>query len=108
MSDKTYQGWTNYETWATALWCDNDYGFYSYRVERVREFAAQEESESDAIRSIAEWLEAQLEEERSVIDSGEAGLMSDLLTASLQSINYREIAESWYEELVEYTRPEEA
>ena len=25
---KTYNGWTNYETWNVALWMDNDYGNY--------------------------------------------------------------------------------
>jgi hypothetical protein len=24
MDDTTYNGWTNYETWATALWLDNN------------------------------------------------------------------------------------
>ena len=26
MSDRKYNGWTNYETWVTKLWMDNDEG----------------------------------------------------------------------------------
>ena len=28
LTDKTYNGWTNYETWNVALWLQNDPGFY--------------------------------------------------------------------------------
>lgn len=27
-TDMSYQGWTNYETWAVSLWLDNDKGLY--------------------------------------------------------------------------------
>ena len=29
MTETTYNGWTNYETWNVALWLDNDYFYYS-------------------------------------------------------------------------------
>ena len=28
ITDKTYNGWTNYETWNVALWIQNDQGLY--------------------------------------------------------------------------------
>ena len=28
LTDQTYNGWTNYETWNVALWIQNDPGFY--------------------------------------------------------------------------------
>ena len=40
ITDTTYNGWTNYETWNVALWINNDYGFYSiaFNCEDYSEF----------------------------------------------------------------------
>lgn len=37
MSDDTYQGWTNRETWALNLWLTNDQSLYEMTRERARE-----------------------------------------------------------------------
>jgi hypothetical protein len=29
LTDQTYQGWTNYETWNVVLWIQNDEGLYN-------------------------------------------------------------------------------
>jgi len=33
MTQSTYNGWTNYETWNVALWIDNDH--YNYQIARM-------------------------------------------------------------------------
>ena len=35
--ERKYNGWTNYETWATALWLDNERESYDYWREQARE-----------------------------------------------------------------------
>lgn len=37
MSDETYNGWSNRETWALNLWLSNDQGLYEMVNERVRD-----------------------------------------------------------------------
>ena len=36
MSDDSYNGWKNYETWNVNLWIQNDEGFYNAMVEELR------------------------------------------------------------------------
>ena len=33
MTDKTFNGWTNYETWNVALYIQNEYGLYELAKE---------------------------------------------------------------------------
>lgn len=37
MTEETYNGWTNRETWALNLWLTNDRGLYEATRERVRD-----------------------------------------------------------------------
>jgi len=96
-SDMDYNGWTNYETWAVALWIDNDEDSYRERQELARQFERDEDdpdSEADVAGyadAIKEWVERDM-----VPDLG-ASLASDLLGAALSEVNWREIAESWLE-----------
>ena len=47
MTDTTYNGWTNYETWNVALWLSNDYGLYSLAQEWMED---QESTDYDTFR----------------------------------------------------------
>jgi hypothetical protein len=38
-----YQGWTNWETWHTALLIDNEYDIYQKKIELVKKKASLEE-----------------------------------------------------------------
>ena len=40
MSDQTYNGWANYETWNVTLWIGNDWGLYQLACEVVRDGGA--------------------------------------------------------------------
>ncbi len=85
--DKTYNGWTNYETWNVALWLDNDQGTH----EQCHDMAKDARSESD--------LAAQLKDmvHEWAPDLG-ASLFSDLLSAALGEVDWREIAGHYWED----------
>lgn len=96
-----YNGWTNYETWVTALWVDNEQGTYNARVEFVREWLAEDDGdvETRAVRlgdALKDWIE-----EWPVLAavSERASIASDLLGAALAEINWKEIAENWMAEV---------
>lgn len=96
MSDKKYNGWTNYETWAVALWIDNEEGSYHER----RGICRRAKDSCDAARALKAWVEEQAP------DLG-ASLFSDLLGAALSEVDWYEIAEAWYQEEHEDDEPEE-
>ena|SRR3990172_6722400 len=95
---KSYNGWTNYETWATALWIDNEESTYHERQALAQSFK-QDEDDPDSVADVAgyavrlcDWVQNEL-----MPDLG-ASLAADLLGAALSEINWHEIAESWLEE----------
>lgn len=92
MSDTTYNGWTNYETWAVKLWLDNEQGSYYAMQEMAEEYRHDDSWKlGDAMQ---QWLEEYMP------DLG-ATLWSDLLRSAWEEVNWREIAEAYIEDLPE-------
>lgn len=74
-----YAGWENYETWAVALWIQND-EFMWHTISDVVQYSDDlPAAVKECIWSFYDDLELQ-------------GLFADLLTASLERVNWREIA----------------
>jgi hypothetical protein len=97
---KTYNGWTNYETWNVNLWIDNEQGSYNYWREVAQETwdAAEADGtfsrEERAVFDLSERLKSETED--GAPDLG-ASMWSDLLSAALSEVNWREIAEHMIE-----------
>ena|SRR5690242_2799009 len=102
-SDRTYQGWANYETWAVKLWIDNEEGSYNYWRDRTREVwddssATQYMSRSQQARyTLSDALKS--EHEENMPDSG--GVYGDLLGAALCEVDWREIADAMLRDMNE-------
>lgn len=106
MSEKTYQGWTNYETWCAALHISNDEGSYRHWECRQADECYREAVGGDkdgdrdgwtetAADQLAEQLEAEFED--NAPDLG--GMYGDMLRAALGEVNWYEIAKSYIENL---------
>ncbi len=95
MGDTTYNGWTNYETWDVKLWLDNDYQTYSYVQDMIASLDMDEEypalTLADALRDLV------MEEMRPEAD---ASMFEDILTAGLERVDWREIADNLLSERV--------
>lgn len=121
MSDETYNGWKNYETWAVNMYLDGNYdgaGTYYASVEAVRqalEDCAIEHPTSEywtveqSCRfHVADRLKDLVEEYTTphTIDDDHSDpqlhpLVSDLLGAALSSVDWYEIADAWIESVSE-------
>lgn len=108
MTDKTYNGWTNYETWLVALWFDNDQGTQAYCVEMAEECAANrkpnpfaEDGYTSANYTLSERLKDYAEELVELSGVEGSGLAADLVNAALSAVNWREIADHYLADLPE-------
>ena len=100
MTDSTYNGWTNYETWAVGMWLDGNYsgeGTYRSTIEIVENAAweggmnHQRSHVADALKS---WVRGENETE-------DASLAADLLGAAFDTVNWYELADAWIENVNE-------
>lgn len=111
MDGKTYNGWTNYETWVTALWLDNDAGSSAHWTEQAREcweaaprskqVREWEFTQHDAATiDLAERLKSEIHDLNPV---GDASLFADLMNAALSEVDWREIAAHYVDQVADET-----
>jgi hypothetical protein len=114
---KTYNGWTNYETWNVALWMDNEPGTYEDAREKARDAYRDVEVPSYmlTICTPREWAARQLAdtlkdeyEEASCEMVPQGTVWADLIGAALSEVNWREIAENLIDEVANGIDAEEA
>lgn len=86
-----YNGYKNYETWATNMWFSNDPGL----EEAIREYAKEVEYD---VPTIAQYLQELLEDLLTQERDFEYGLFSDLLNSAMDEIDWYEIAQHWTDE----------
>jgi hypothetical protein len=105
--NEDYNGWSNRETWATALHIGNDSSLYEIAREYIEATLeahplGKEEREIEAGYYLAETLKNWIEEDLLTLENiaGNQGLwlmLTDI--GSLYRVNWREIAESYISEM---------
>lgn len=88
-TDKTYNGWTNYETWAVKLWMDNDYEEYKHWQNRA--------DRSTETYTLAQEIKEVFQNNNPL--DGQANVYTELLNGALSEVNWHEIAEALIEEV---------
>lgn len=104
--DESYNGWSNYETWAVNLWLGNTEGVYHSWIDAARECRRHAvghhytrfglSTEETARVLLADRLREQVAEDCMV---GVEELAADLLNAALCEVDWREVAESFLDDL---------
>lgn len=100
MENQKHNGWTNYETWAVALWLDNEESSYRYwravAQETVQISRRPEERCEEAVVILADRLKDEIGD---AVPTELTGVFSDLLRAALGEVNWLEIADNFLVEL---------
>jgi hypothetical protein len=109
----TYNGYSNYETWAVQLWIDNTESKSAYwrrLAEEVYNHQASEQVHFSKVEDAACILAEKLKEkhndqmERILNDANVTGTVwADLLNASVCAVNFHEIAKNLMESVVPAT-----
>jgi len=100
---ETYNGWSNYPTWAVNLWIDNDQGIQEATLEVVRD--AMERSTFNVLSgktteryevssALKQWV---TDEETGLVPDLGASVAGDLLGYALDGVDWYEIADAWIE-----------
>jgi len=100
-----YQGWENYETYLVKLWIDNDRGFVDMVKEWVQEIKDEKSTESEdeysfssAAVELGDRIKDYIEDNSPLVDT--ADFYADLLNSAISEVDFREIADSFIQELV--------
>ena len=94
-----YNGWTNYETWAVALWLDNEQSSQEYWNEVARECANEAATDGDKQTDASCYLADQLKEHHELacneLQGVDGTVFADLLNAAISEVNWYEIAKHY-------------
>lgn len=104
MTEKGYNGWTNYETWAVNLWMDNEEGTYNHWRDEARTVLKHNKNnKEEAANRLADLLKGEYEDgvEDALNEQYKASLYSDLLNSALSEVDWYEIAEKKVDEILE-------
>ena len=96
-TSESYCGWSNYDTWNFKLWLDNEQNTREM-VLNVVKFASKMDKKSDAIHYIQKFLEDYANENAPKLNNG---FYSDVLNASIRSVNYYQIADAYFYDYLE-------
>jgi len=90
-----YNGWSNRETWAAALWINNDQGMYEAFVEAGKY--------EDTVLDLSQAIEGYITDELSFESVSENRILFDMMQdiGSLYRVDWYEIADTFFQEIKE-------
>lgn len=97
MTNTTYNGWTNYETWLTNLWFD-EFNFEDY----VNDGTFDDMDKDDVLIWVTDYIKDFIDEFiESMTPNGTHGFIKDMINSAIQEIDYRDIAEHYVDDIMD-------
>ena len=97
-TSESYNGWSNYDTWNFKLWLDNDETSQGMIYNLIKDAIRYNKKQMDAIHYIRKFLEQYALENAPKLENG---FYSDVLSASIRSVNYYQIADAYFFDYLE-------
>ena len=103
MQEQEFNGWSNRETWATALWINNDQALYEIAQDYTKQELEGHDSGEEINpyylgETIRNWIEEDLLTLGNIAGNKELfAMLTDI--GSLYRVNWREIADSFLSEM---------
>ena len=95
MENNGYNGYANYETWLFCVNTDNDQSIYNYFQSVAQEAAGGGTDRAHQLAQIADTAKEWAEDQRdAAADKLGHGVMTDLINAALDRIDWQEVAEN--------------
>ena len=90
----TYSDYSNYETWAVSLWLHNTESMYQALTGLVDDVKATTDDPKERLDAVSEVLQSYVESKTPEVE----GLWRDLMTHSLEEVDWHEMADTWLED----------
>jgi hypothetical protein len=103
MDSEEYEGWSNRETWAFALWVDNDQGLHDQKNHIIWRCHSECSSERYCADAIKEWANDELfnrDSDGTIMNTDLGRTMRDEV-GSLWRVNWGELASHWLADIEE-------
>ena len=97
-TSESYNGWSNYDTWNFKLWLDNDETSQGMTYNLIKDAIKKSKKQADAVHYIRTFLEQYALENAPKLENG---FYSDVLSASIRSVNYYQIADAYFFDYLE-------
>lgn len=93
MSDQTYEGWTNWETWVTLSWIENDEDLYKRILSTTKECLRNKRPKSNLAFKLERMVDGLVDDK--ILPDYQTGLVMEYIQRGISKVNFDELADKY-------------